>query len=176
VGSDISRTLGEELKKLRKDKKMTLKELSVRSGLSISFISQIERDLKTLTFTSLKKISEALDVNVNFFFDDNQAAPVDTSSLNGNFSYKNLSGAIENPIFTPAFVELKAGETQHSPYTHRGQEFIYVLDGSLEVIINGEQETLITGESIHIDSRVEHEWYNDTEEPTKILLVSSNSV
>src|SRR5690625_1818087 len=172
----MSGTLGEELKKLRKDKKMTLNELCVRSGLSISFISEIERDLKTLTFTSLKTISEVHDVNVTFFFDDNQTGPVDRSSLNGNFTYKDLSGAIENPIFTAAFVELKAGETQHSPYTHRGQEFIYVLGSSLEVIINGEQETLITGESIHIDSRVEHEWYNDTEESTKILLVSSNSV
>lgn len=171
----MSGTLGEELKKLRKHKKMTLKELSARSGLSISFISQIERDLKTLTFTSLKKISEALDVNVNFFFDDNQSGPVDTPSLNGNFSYKDLSGDIENPIFTPAVVELKAGETQHSPYTHRGQEFIYVLAGSLEVIISGEQRTLETGESIHIDSRVEHEWYNNTAETTEILLVSSNS-
>lgn len=172
----MSETLGKELKKLRKDKKMTLKELSGRSGLSISFISQIERDLKTLTFTSLKKISEALDVNVNFFFDDNQTGPVDASSLNGNFSYKDLSGDIENPIFTPAVVELKAGETQHSPYTHRGQEFIYVLSGSLEVIISGEQKTLETGESIHIDSKVEHEWYNDSAETTKILLVSSNSI
>src|SRR5699024_1133523 len=131
----MSGTLGEELKKLRKDKKMTLKELSVRSGLSISFISQIERDLKTLTFTSLKKISEAFDMYVYSFFDDKQAAPVDTSSLNGNFSDKYLSGAIENLIVTPAFVELKAGETQHAPSTHRGQEFIYVLDVSLEVII-----------------------------------------
>lgn len=171
----MSATLGEELKKLRKDKKMTLKELSAKSGLSISFISQIERDLKTLTFTSLKKISEALDVNVNFFFDDNGTDPVDTSSLNGNFSYKDLSGGMENPIFTPAVVELKAGETQHSPYTHRGQEFIYVLAGSLEVIVSGEQRTLETGESIHIDSRVEHEWYNNTAETTEILLVSSNS-
>lgn len=172
----MSETLGNELKKLRKDKKMTLKELSAKSGLSISFISQIERDLKTLTFTSLKKISEALDVNVNFFFDDNQAGPVDTSSLNGNFSYKDLSGDVENPMFTPAVVELMAGETQHSPYTHRGQEFIYVLSGSLEVIIQGEQKTLTTGESIHIDSKVEHEWYNNTVNTTKILLVSSNSI
>lgn len=171
----MSGTMGEELKKLRKDKKMTLKELSGKSGLSISFISQIERNLRTLTFTSLKKISEALDVNVNFFFDDSHTGPVDTASLNGNFSYKDLSGNMENPIFTPAEVELKAGESQHSPYTHRGQEFIYVLSGALEVNIRGEQKTLETGESIHIDSKVEHEWYNDTAESTRILLVSSTS-
>src|SRR5699024_6108953 len=110
----MSETLGNELKKLRKNKKMTLKELSAESGLSISFISQIERDLKTLTFTSLKKISEAPDVNVNFFFDDNRTGSVDTSSLNGNFSYKDFSYDIEFPIFTPAEVELNAIESQYS--------------------------------------------------------------
>lgn len=171
----MSETLGSELKKLRKGRKMTLKELSAESGLSISFLSQVERDLRTMTFTSLKKISEALDVNVNFFFDDNQKDPVDTASLNGNFSYEDLSGDIENPLFTPALVELKAGETQHSPYTHRGQEFIYVLSGTLQVIIEGDRTVLGPGESIHIDSKVEHEWYNDSDEPAKILLISSNA-
>ncbi len=172
----MSETLGSELKKLRKDRKMTLKELSEACGLSISFLSQIERDLRTLTFTSLKKISEALDVNVNFFFDDNREDRIDTGALNGNFSYEDLSGDIEDPSFTPAIVELKAGEIQHSPYTHRGQEFIYVLAGTLRVIIEGELKVLEAGESIHIDSKVEHEWYNDTDEPAKILLVSSNSL
>lgn len=171
----MSETLGSELKKLRKDRKMTLKELSEKSSLSISFLSQIERDLRTLTFTSLKKISEALDVNVNFFFDDNRQDRVDTGALNGSFSYEDLSGDIENPLFTPAIVELKAGEAQHSPYTHRGQEFIYVLAGTLQVIIQGDLKVLKTGEAIHIDSKVEHEWYNNTDEPAKILLVSSNS-
>lgn len=172
----MSEMLGSELKKLRKSREMTLKELSAESGLSISFLSQVERGLRTLTFTSLKKISEALDVNVNFFFDDKRENPVDTGALNGNFSYEDLSGDIENPSFTPALVELKAGEIQHSPYTHRGQEFIYVLSGTLQVIIQGKLQVLGAGESIHIDSKVEHEWYNDTEEPAKILLVSSTVI
>lgn len=172
----MSEMLGSELKKLRKSREMTLKELSAESGLSISFLSQVERGLRTLTFTSLKKISEALDVNVNFFFDDKRENPVDTGALNGNFSYEDLSGDIENPSFTPALVELKAGEIQHSPYTHRGQEFIYVLSGALQVIIQGKLQVLGAGESIHIDSKVEHEWYNDTEEPAKILLVSSTVI
>ena len=172
----MSEMLGSELKKLRKSREMTLKELSAESGLSISFLSQVERGLRTLTFTSLKKISEALDINVNFFFDDKRENPVDTGALNGNFSYEDLSGDIENPSFTPALVELKAGEIQHSPYTHRGQEFIYVLSGTLQVIIQGKLQVLGAGESIHIDSKVEHEWYNDTEEPAKILLVSSTVI
>ena len=172
----MSEMLGSELKKLRKSREMTLKELSAESGLSISFLSQVERGLRTLTFTSLKKISEALDVNVNFFFDDKRENPVDTGALNGNFSYEDLSGDIENPSFTPALVEWKAGEIQHSPYTHRGQEFIYVLSGTLQVIIQGKLQVLGAGESIHIDSKVEHEWYNDTEEPAKILLVSSTVI
>lgn len=63
-------SLGNELKKVRKGKQMTLQSLSDKSGLSISFLSQVKREIRTLMFTSLKKISGALEVNINFFFND----------------------------------------------------------------------------------------------------------
>src|SRR5690625_3151647 len=119
-------SLGSELKKVRKGKKMTLQELSDRSGLSISFLSQVERGLRTLTFTSLRKISEALEVNINFFFDSGGANIKKKinkkTSDSGNFSYTSLAGRMKNPDFTPAIIELSAGESQKVPYTHSGQE------------------------------------------------------
>lgn len=171
-------SLGNELKKIRKGKQMTLQALSDESGLSISFLSQVERGLRTLTFTSLKKISDALEVNINFFFDDEdtsikKSVKKQKSSLE-YFSYTSLAGQMKNPDFTPAIIELSAGESQKVPYTHSGQEFVYVLAGQLEVLIDGAKETLNVGESIHIDSSIAHHWYNDTDEMTVLLLVSSN--
>lgn len=169
--------LGSELKKVRKSRQLTLQQLSDQSGLSVSFLSQIERGLRTLTFTSLKKICEALDVNVNFFFDNGDSSFVKkekTSYKNtGNFSYKSLVGKMKHPDFIPAQIDLEAGEYQQIPYTHSGQEFVYVLSGQLEVEIEGVQETLYSNESIHIDSSMAHHWYNATDETTKLLLVSS---
>ncbi|WP_017549817.1 helix-turn-helix domain-containing protein [Salinicoccus carnicancri] len=171
-------SLGSELKKVRKGKKMTLQELSDRSGLSISFLSQVERGLRTLTFTSLRKISESLEVNINFFFDNGGTSIKKqvnkTTSDSGNFSYTSLVGRMKKPDFTPAIIELNAGESQKVPYTHSGQEFVYVLSGQLEVELEGVKETLYENESIHIDSSLAHHWYNDTDEVTVLLLVSSN--
>lgn len=169
--------LGDELKKVRKRQGMTLQKVSDKCGLSVSYLSQIERGLKTLTFTSLRKICEALEVDISFFFNNKNTSIVKNSGdFNGgpnNFSYKALTGQLLYPDFIPAVIELSSGELQQMPYTHRGQEFVYVLSGQLEVEIDGVKETLYANESIHIDSETAHNWYNNTDEVTRVLLVTS---
>src|SRR5699024_11868329 len=102
-------SFGSELRKVRKSKKMTLQELSDRSDLSISFLSQIERGLRTLTFTSLNKIADALEVDVNFFFgnsNSNVKKQVIQEGINSEvFSYTSLAGQISHPDFIPAIIE-----------------------------------------------------------------------
>src|SRR5699024_12102778 len=119
-----------------------------------------------------------LEVNINFFFDNGgtmiKKQVNKTTSDFGNFSYTSLVGRMKKADFTPAIIELNAGESQKVPYTHSGQEFVYVLSGQLEVELEGVKETLYENESIHIDSSLAHHWYNDTDEVTVLLLVSSN--
>lgn len=171
-------SFGSELRKVRKSKKMTLQVLSEKSGLSISFLSQVERERRTLTFTSLNKIADALDVNVNFFFGDSNSnvkkKVKDSRVEGGHFSYTSLTGRMNDPDFIPAVIELSANESRQVPYRHSGQEFVYVLSGQLEVELDGIKETLSADESIHIDSSIAHHWYNATDEVTTILLVSSS--
>lgn len=169
-------SLGSELKKVRKHKKMTLQQTADQSGLSVSYLSQVERGLRTLTFTSLKRICEALEVDVNFFFNNKESSV----SKNGRFTksgdhfvYKSLTGTLDNPDFIPAVIELSSGESRQAPYSHSGQEFVYVLSGSLEVEIEGVKETLYQNESLHIDSNTAHHWYNVADEAARILLVTS---
>src|SRR5699024_12283666 len=57
-----------KIKKIRLENEMTLKELSEETGLSVSFLSQIERGNSSLAITSLKKISDAFDINISYFF------------------------------------------------------------------------------------------------------------
>ncbi|MET3576106.1 helix-turn-helix domain-containing protein [Bhargavaea ullalensis] len=172
-------SIGGEFRRIRKEKKMTLKELSERSGLSMSFLSQVERGISTVTFTSVRKIAEALGVSVNFFFEPEEESPIKRKSLKKradqpNFTYTSLTGDLDQPQFTPARIELKAGESQTAPYSHRGQEFVYVLEGELKVMLEGHEETLYPHESLHIDSSKEHTWYNETDKPVILLVVSTN--
>ncbi len=60
--------IGKKIKKLRTNKKLTLKELSERTNLSIGFLSQLERGLTTVAIDSLTKIAKELDVNLTYFF------------------------------------------------------------------------------------------------------------
>ena len=107
--------IGVKIKGLRKERKLTLKQIADRTNLSISFISQVERSKSSITLESLKKISEALGVNPSYFFSESdQKAPTkiirnvlgDTDILQNSFFYKDLSGNIEKPQFNPILVLL----------------------------------------------------------------------
>lgn len=174
--------LGENIKRLRLDKRMTLKEVSNRSGLSISFLSQVERSISSVTMTSLKKISEALGVSVSYFFQSNQDGAssilrksnrVELNSQDMAFKFSNLSGGIPNPIFEPIIATLMPGETQRKPYSHLGQEFLYVLKGVLTVNLDEKEYKLMTGDSLHIDSTTPHTWYNNSTEAVELLIVTA---
>lgn len=60
--------IGAKIKSLRKERKLTLKQIADQTNLSISFLSQVERSKSSITLESLKKISEALGVNPSYFF------------------------------------------------------------------------------------------------------------
>ena len=64
----MKKDIGNKIKELRTNKKMTLRELSEGTGLSIGFLSQLERGLTSIATDSLMKIAEALDVDLNYFF------------------------------------------------------------------------------------------------------------
>lgn len=159
---------------------MTLKEVSEKSGLSVSFISQVERGVSSVTFTSLRKLAKALEVNINLFFEETEKTPpvskryMKKTASQPNFTFTNLTGDMEKPLFYPARIELKPGELHTHPYSHEGQEFVYVLEGELKVVLEDYSDTLYANESLHIDSTKKHTWFNETDQPAVLLVVSSN--
>lgn len=174
--------IGVKIKSLRKERRLTLKQVADRTNLSISFISQVERSKSSITLESLKKISEALGVNPSYFFsesDQKSATTIirniigDTDILLNNFFYKDLSGTMENPQFHPILVLLKPGANREESYSHAGQEFLYVLEGKLTVIIDKEEHDLNPFDCIFLDSTTPHNWINKTDSVVKFLCISS---
>src|SRR5690625_2599240 len=169
--------IGKQIKKLRLEREMTLKDVSEKTGLSIGFLSQVERDKSSVTLQSISKISDALNVSRSYFFEDNKNSKRYTEKNNkqifkfhnSNFIYQSLSGNIENPIFEPMFVVLLSTNEHVTASTHKGQEFVYVLEGTLTVIIEEKETHLKAGSSFHIDSTTPHTWYNGTRDPVKLL-------
>lgn len=155
---------------------MTLKDLAEKTGFSISFLSQLERGKSSATLESLKKISIALKVSPSIFFDENEIASgssVEMDRLNKqDILYKSLHHPLENPVFKPLLVKLKPGQNEGNAFSHNGQEFLYVLKGTLTVLLNGKEITLEENESIMFDSNQPHYWYNYTDEEIEFLCIA----
>ncbi|MGM7719308.1 helix-turn-helix domain-containing protein [Metabacillus sp. Hm71] len=176
-------SIGIKIKELRKERRLTLKQISEKTNLSISFLSQVERLKSSVTLESLKKISEALDVNPSYFFSNpvKKTTPMiirnslrDLNDRTNSFIYKDLVVNIENPLFTPLLVMLKPGENRGNSYSHKGQEFLYVLEGTLTVLIDDEEQNLHPFDCIYLDSTTPHNWMNHTDSDVKFLCISSN--
>lgn len=168
--------LGEQIRKLRKEKNITLKELAEKTELSIGYISQIERNLTDPSLSTLRKISGALDVPTYLFMCNNEESSLTTrkenviilSQPNSNIIY-HLQTPMPNDEFTPKSLvirfELK-GHSQdgESPVIHPSEEIIMVEKGTIDVVIGNEIITLNSGDSTLIRSNLPHTVINKSDE------------
>ncbi|MBG9454125.1 DNA-binding protein [Lysinibacillus sphaericus] len=168
------------IKKTRIEQGMTLKNLSEKTNLSISFLSQIERGSSSLAITSLKKIADAFSVPITYFFESVsnntyvvkeedrkpfklEGSSVEYTRLNGNFSGRNLE---------PLLVKLAPGQIEiNQESIHPGEEFYYVLKGAVLFKVGGQEYFLREGETIHYPSEVPHSWENPLNEESVVLSV-----
>ncbi|MBM7705951.1 transcriptional regulator with XRE-family HTH domain [Chryseomicrobium aureum] len=160
--------IGSRLKEIRKQQKMTLKELAEGANVSISFLSQVERGKSSVTLESLRKISEVLGVNPSVFF-----AGQENRRDEAAFYYKDLAEGFQNPEFHPILVTLQPQESDGQPFTHTGHEFVYVVEGSLTLKVGDEELVLGPNESHFYSADRHHYWYNYTDQPIRFLAVSS---
>ena len=138
----MDESIGEKIKELRVKQGVTLKELSEKTGLSISYLSQGERGLSVFSINSLELIVDALGAQLSQFFTppkrhetkimrmyEQEDFKIDKSK----FIYYRLANDMEGKIIDPMLVILLPGEKkdQINPYPHKGEEFVYVLEGIL---------------------------------------------
>lgn len=168
-----------KIKSLRLEHGMTLKDLADRTGLSISFLSQIERGSSSLAITSLKKISDAFHINITYFFNDIEnhnyvvrKEEMKKFKLEGTDKvYTRLAGKFPERKLEPIMVTIPANTSYVERYSHPGEEFYYVIEGSVVFRIEGQEYLLNPGDSIHFPSEQVHEWKNPANQETVLLSV-----
>jgi transcriptional regulator with XRE-family HTH domain len=187
------RTIGAAIRSRRQELNLSLRELSKQSGLSIGFLSLVERGRSSPALTSLSNVAKALGVELSSFFpaeeeEQNEAeetkqrvSPLpyvtranDAAELSIILSqriYKMLSPRIPGLVLEPIFVTVQPGDTIDEPYSHEGEEFAYVLSGELVFIVDGVAYRLGPGDSVHFRSTVSHAMRNDTNEPVQAIWV-----
>lgn len=164
--------IGRKIRKLRKDERLTLQDLSALSGLSKPLLSQIENDQVIPPLATLLKIAKGLKVGIHIFFEEEEdrqkfvllrnADLKSSLRRTGNDSprsylYHSLAPGMRQKSMEPFLVEFEAGNWDDSLlYKHEGEEFIYLLEGELEFHYGQEIMTLTPGDSIYYDSSEAH--------------------
>jgi transcriptional regulator with XRE-family HTH domain len=165
--------IGEKIKNIRENKGITLQELSKITGYSSAILSQIENHLESPSLGTLFKIAKALEVDIGTFFGVEgkdsfciakkgegekvaRFASKDGITRYG-YNYISLGMGKKNRKLEPFIVILEPETIKNEkPYAHEGEEFIYVLEGEVEIVIGENKDVLKPGDSIYYDSTVPH--------------------
>ncbi len=175
--------IGKKIKTIRKEKEITLKVLSEKTDLSISFLSQVERGVSSLTLTSLKKITNALEVGLNelvSYEDKNMYVhkkdnPIYVRLQNNYKSHQILSGKFDGKKLEGIIYTIEPDSKMDS-FNHEGEEFHYILKGRAAFFIDNNKYELEEGETIHFPSTLMHKIENIGEEDLKILSVLTPTI
>ncbi|WP_210270415.1 helix-turn-helix domain-containing protein [Ensifer oleiphilus] len=162
--------LTERLRRRRKELKLTLKDVAEKSGLSFSFISQIERGLTMPSLTSLLALSRALDSSINQFLEQPVGGAADTRHNKrvpyaigpNSATYERLSTKFPGSVLSSALITEPPGR-RTEPMSHEGEEFIFMVEGALTVEIEGNVYVLEQGDSLHYASTRTHTTWNHTD-------------
>lgn len=184
----IEITVGEKIKQIREMKKVSLEELASRSGMDIAMVQKIEQEKNIPSLAPLVKIARALGVRLGTFLDDsNSYGPVvvrsgeyqkgarftsQSSETREHLNFFSLAFDKAGRNMEPFIVEIEPG--QQSDYmlsSHEGEEFIYVLEGEIEINYGKELYRLAKGDSIYLDSIVLHNVHAGNSMSAKILAV-----
>ena len=181
--------VGWRIRSIRTRKRMTLRALSAACGLSVGFLSQIERGLSSFSISSLRSVCQALDVSLadvlvmsngpgNAILVDPRHSAITKSDNRSHVSlsdasikYRFLSTGFPGRRFEAVIGEMAPG-SHSEPHAHEGEEFGYVLEGGIVLVSDEESCKLGPGDSYHLIAPTPHAC-NATVNGAKVLWVQT---
>ena len=184
VQSDVSRSLGPLMREARKRKALTLQRVAERADLSVSYLSQIERNLLIPPVGTLKRIASALGIPTGQLIAPDAAAPKPMISVlrkgerkRVEFPQSSVSYELLMPDFrrraSALWVTANAGGASGPAQTHEGEDMVIVLKGALSVDVAGTWHELRAGDSICFNSELPHRWRNRGSRVAQAIWISS---
>ena len=186
---ESNKIIGGKIKSIRESRNLTIDEVSERSGVSKVQIERIEDDVEIPSLAPLIKIARVLGVRLGTFLDDQtELGPVvsrakdltdintirftnDSTVSHKHMEYHSLSQDKAGRHMEPFLIDVASGQTDFTLSSHEGEEFIYVLEGAIEVVYGKEKYALEAGDSIYYDSIVAHHVHARNGNPARIIGV-----
>lgn len=173
--------IGSKIKKYRKEKKYTLKNLSEQTGLSIGFLSQLERGITTIAIDSLANVADVLGVEMMDFFESDLHQEHDPVIRSYDMPMHQLSAerveyclGKESFALRPRILQLMPCAQQEEKIEAaktEGELFLYLLEGVLSLEIGERSYVLYPGDSMQLAKGSRYGMHNRTAKPVRALLV-----
>lgn len=182
--AEDDRRLGMRLKARRLEQKLSLNQLSARSGISIGMLSQIERGLSTPSLRTLRVLATALTVPMSWFFTAPEQVSKTTSPYIVRRADRKLlrltpTGVMKELLShaSPSMLEMyelllrPGGSSGAEFFSHEGEKAGLVMSGQLRLFIEGEPHILEAGDSFQFPSLLSHQFDNPGSDPARILWI-----
>lgn len=187
-----ARKIGQRLRRLRQEAGLTAEELAARSAVATAEIEAIESGEKTPAVGQLLNLAKALGVAPGHLFQEERPSQrievvrsgerwrvERASSESGtslSYSYEALSYRLTEKAMQPFLIEVSLGLDQPvQPSQHDGEEFMFVLDGELELHVQDQKIRLGPGDSCYFDSRLPHVLRAASARPARLIVVVSTA-
>ncbi|HWJ48198.1 MAG TPA: cupin domain-containing protein [Candidatus Udaeobacter sp.] len=170
--------IGAHLRQLRARKRLSLAQVAEAVGISVGFLSALERSQMSGSVGTLRKLARFYKTNILDFFGANgassrQVRPSQRKVLEAGNGVRMELLAWGNTVMEPHLFRIAPEAGSGESYAHEGEEFIYVLRGELEISVDGEEYLLKSGDSFYFESATPHRWKNPGRKETLLLWVNT---
>jgi DNA-binding transcriptional MerR regulator/mannose-6-phosphate isomerase-like protein (cupin superfamily) len=170
--------IGSHLRQLRAKRKLSLAQVARGVGISVGFLSAMERSQMTGSVGTLRKLARFYKTNILDFFDADGASgrhvrPTQRKVLEAGPGVRMELLAWGNTVMEPHLFRVAPEAGSGDSYTHEGEEFLYVLRGQLNITLKEDEFRLKAGDSFYFESATPHHWKNPGRAETWVLWVNT---
>jgi DNA-binding transcriptional MerR regulator/mannose-6-phosphate isomerase-like protein (cupin superfamily) len=170
--------IGLRLRRLRTQRGCSLAEVATAAGISIGFLSALERSQMSASVGTLRRLARYYRTNILDFFDATEmntrlVRPTKRKVLDAGPGVRMELLAWGNKVMEPHLFRIAPQAGSGESYAHEGEEFLFVLRGELQIALDGEQYHLKRGDSFYFESATPHHWKNPGRSEAWLLWVNT---
>jgi DNA-binding transcriptional MerR regulator/mannose-6-phosphate isomerase-like protein (cupin superfamily) len=171
--------IGPRLRRMRLRNGYSLSKVAHATGVSVGFLSALERAQMTASVATLRRISRFYRMNILALFDPSNSnpgrvRPADRKVLDAGPGVRMELLAWGNTLMEPHLFRIAPSSGSGESYAHDGEEFLYILKGALEIsLADGERQLLQEGDSFYFESNNAHRWKNPGKKETLVLWINT---
>jgi len=169
--------VGKKIKQVRTKKKMSLDNIANETGLPVDRLKKIEAGKEIPPVGALLQIARSLQIDSSLFLKEQSADKLTNrveaySKRTSNYAYATLTPGAENKHLKAFRVTIDPlADHEGVGYQHEGEEFVYVLEGSVEIIVGDHVNKLGKNDSLHFNSGISHNLKNVGASIAELLVV-----